>query len=89
MPVASSKRDPVTYFCVADIRNRTVIHSADAGALMVIPRENKLVRLYIQLKEVTAGGGRADRSQITPDMILTTAQKILKPYSLEYSYIDW
>jgi phenol 2-monooxygenase (NADPH) len=66
-----------------------VIHSVDAGTLMVIPRENTLVRLYIQLKEVTADEGRADRSQITPDMILTTAQKILKPYSLQYRYIDW
>jgi phenol 2-monooxygenase len=56
---------------------------------MVIPRENKLVRLYIQLTEVSADSGRVDRSKITPDMILKAAQKILSPYKLEYHYCDW
>ncbi|GJC91669.1 FAD binding domain-containing protein [Colletotrichum higginsianum] len=72
----------------ADIRSRTVIHST-SGALMIIPRENRLVRLYIQLKEVSAGGGRVDRSQITPDFIFKSAQKIFGPYKLEYHYCDW
>jgi hypothetical protein len=73
----------------ADIRNRCMVHSADAGTLMVIPRENRLVRLYIQLKEVSAGGGRVDRSQITPEFIFRAAQKIIAPYKLEYHYCDW
>ncbi|TID04667.1 Phenol 2-monooxygenase [Colletotrichum higginsianum] len=77
---------PITDF--PDIRSRTVIHST-SGALMIIPRENRLVRLYIQLKEVSAGGGRVDRSQITPDFIFKSAQKIFGPYKLEYHYCDW
>ncbi|KAK9311634.1 hypothetical protein V1524DRAFT_370967 [Lipomyces starkeyi] len=40
---------PITNF--PDIRNRCAIHSADSGSIMVIPRENGLVRLYIQLRE--------------------------------------
>jgi len=56
---------------------------------MVIPRENKLVRLYIQLTEVSAGGGRVDRSQITPDMIISAARKIMSPYNIDYHYCDW
>lgn len=57
---------------------------------MVIPRENKLVRLYIQLTEIKPdASGRADRSQITPDTIIKAAQKILGPYSLTYEYCDW
>lgn len=57
---------------------------------MVIPRENKLVRLYIQLKQVTPdASGRADRSKITPDLIFGAARKILNPYKLEYEYCDW
>ena len=41
---------PITNF--PDIRNRCAIHLKDSGSVMVIPRENDLVRFYIQLKEV-------------------------------------
>ncbi|KAI0195231.1 FAD binding domain-containing protein [Xylaria flabelliformis] len=78
---------PITDF--PDIRNRCMIHSATSGSLMIIPRENKLVRLYIQLTEVSAGCGRVDRSKITPDVIFKAAQKIISPYKLEYHYCDW
>ncbi|KAI9710281.1 MAG: hypothetical protein M1820_002775 [Bogoriella megaspora] len=79
---------PLTDF--PDIRNRCMIHSANSGSLMVIPRENKLVRLYVQLKEVTPdASGRADRSKITPEAILSAAQKTLSPYKLTYKYCDW
>jgi hypothetical protein len=58
--------------------------------MMVIPRENKLVRLYIQLTEIKPdASGRADRSQITPATIITAAQKIIAPYKLTYEYCDW
>ncbi len=56
---------------------------------MIIPRENKLVRLYIQLTEVAVGCGRVDKSSITPEVIFKAAQKILSPYKLEYQYCDW
>ena len=74
---------------LADIRMRCAIHSANSGSVMVIPRENKLVRLYIQLTEVNKAGGQVDRSKITPEMILKSAQKILSPYKLTYNYCDW
>nr|AGV28547.1 phenol hydroxylase [Candida tropicalis] len=41
---------PITNF--PDIRSRCAIHSKESGSVMVIPRENDLVRFYIQLKEV-------------------------------------
>ena len=66
-----------------------MIHSASSGSLMVIPRENRLVRLYIQLTEVSVGGGRVDRSQIKPDMIIKAAKKIMSPYQIDYHYCDW
>ncbi|KAI1390335.1 putative phenol 2-monooxygenase [Hypoxylon trugodes] len=79
---------PITDF--PDVRMRCAIHSAENGSLMVIPRENKLVRLYIQLKEVIPDAtGRADRSKITPELILSAAQKILSPYKIDYEYCDW
>ncbi|KAI1339789.1 FAD binding domain-containing protein [Xylariaceae sp. FL0016] len=78
---------PITDF--PDVRDRCMIHSASNGSLMIIPRENKLVRLYIQLTEVSAGGGRVDRSTITPEMIFSAAKKIISPYKLDYHYCDW
>lgn len=57
---------------------------------MVIPRENSLVRLYVQLNEVKPDAtGRADRSQITREIILKAAQRTLAPYKLEYKHCSW
>ncbi|PVI04507.1 hypothetical protein DM02DRAFT_669105 [Periconia macrospinosa] len=79
---------PITDF--PDIRSRCAIHSASSGSMMVIPRENKLVRLYIQLTEIKPdASGRADRSKITPSTIISAAQKIIAPYNLTYEYCDW
>ncbi|KAL5585820.1 hypothetical protein FOVSG1_013512 [Fusarium oxysporum f. sp. vasinfectum] len=81
---------PITDF--PDIRMRCAIHSASSGSVMVIPRENKLVRLYIQLTTTEKIGdqdSRADRSWITPDVILESAQRIMAPYKLSYRKLDW
>lgn len=79
---------PITDF--PDIRHRCAIHSANAGSVMVIPRENKLVRLYIQLQTTdNKNSEKADRSWITPDIILQSAQRIFHPYKLDYAYCDW
>lgn len=84
---------PITDF--PDIRMRCAIHSAESGSVMVIPRENKLVRLYIQVttteknSDGTSAGSRVDRSKITPEVILQSANKILAPYTLSYRTLDW
>jgi phenol 2-monooxygenase len=71
---------------------RCAIHSASSGSVMVIPRENKLVRLYIQLtttENIGEAGAKADRSKINPQTILQSAQRILSPYKLTYRKLDW
>ncbi|KAJ6134382.1 hypothetical protein N7523_000704 [Penicillium sp. IBT 18751x] len=80
---------PITDF--PDIRHRCAIHSASEGSVMVIPRENKLVRLYIQLQatDYNKTGSKVDRSWITPSIILQSAQRIMRPYKLDYTYCDW
>lgn len=79
---------PITDF--PDIRMRCAIHSASSGSLMVIPREHKLVRLYIQLTTTEkVGGTKLDRSNFNPEVILASAQRILHPYKLTYKYCDW
>lgn len=55
---------------------------------MVMTRENKLVRLYIQLNEVHNSGRQVDRSKFTPEIVLKSAQEIMSPYKLTYKYCD-
>jgi phenol 2-monooxygenase len=74
---------PVTDF--PDIRKRCAIHSEKSGSVMIIPREDGLVRLYIQLSETHKG---VDRNTITWQMILASAQKIMSPYKLDISEKD-
>ena len=53
-----------------------------------IPRENGLVRLYISLGDLPPGQ-RLDRTKLTAESILESARKILHPYHLEATHIDW
>lgn len=81
---------PITDF--PDIRMRCAIHSENSGSVMVIPRENKLVRLYIQLTTTEKIGDeavKADRSKISPQVILESAQRIMAPYKISYRKLDW
>ncbi|EPQ27980.1 uncharacterized protein PFL1_04307 [Pseudozyma flocculosa PF-1] len=81
---------PVTDF--PDIRMRCAIHSANDGSVMIIPREDGLVRFYIQISSTSDGAADAatkvDRHNITWQRILKAAQTIIKPYRLEISERD-
>jgi len=90
---------PITNF--PDIRSRCAVHSRESGSMMVIPRENDLCRLYIQLKEVARedgegsdvnaakAKGRIDRSKITPESIIKQAKEIIQPFDLDITDISW
>lgn len=79
---------PLTNF--PDIRMRCAIHSANHGSVMVIPRERKLVRLYVQMQDVERDvNGRVDRNKVTPELLLASAQRIMSPYTLEIESCDW
>lgn len=66
------------------------IHSAQSGSILLIPRERKLVRVYVQLVDIKKADGQGiDRSSITSEMILEAAQKIFHPYTLNWGYVEW
>jgi phenol 2-monooxygenase len=70
-----------------DIRKVFVVHSTH-GTIMGVPRENKLVRLYISMDS----GNRSlalDGKELNADNILKAAQTILAPYTLEAASIPW
>jgi 2-polyprenyl-6-methoxyphenol hydroxylase-like FAD-dependent oxidoreductase len=72
-----------------DIRRKTAIHSAEAGSLLIIPREGGyLVRFYIELDQL-ASGQRAAELQVTAEQLIERARKILHPYTLEVKEIVW
>ncbi|SCZ92104.1 BZ3501_MvSof-1269-A2-R1_Chr2-1g04245 [Microbotryum saponariae] len=66
-----------------------MIHSRDAGSIMVIPREDNLVRLYVQLKEGEAASSHVERTKATLDICFARARKIFEPFVLNFGRVAW
>ncbi|MDH3301439.1 MAG: FAD-binding monooxygenase [Acidimicrobiia bacterium] len=72
-----------------DIRFKAIVHSANQGNLLVIPREGGyMFRLYIELDKLDADERVADRN-ITIDYLIAAGQRILAPYTLEVKEVAW
>lgn len=54
---------------------------------MTVPRENRLVRFYIQIQDELKGSG--PHSQLSPEALVAMAQRAIEPYKLTYKYCDW
>ncbi|OOF99515.1 hypothetical protein ASPCADRAFT_393357 [Aspergillus carbonarius ITEM 5010] len=74
---------PITNF--PDIRKRCIIKS-DGGNLMIIPREKKLVRFYIQISPTVAESFKAN---YCPSALMTVLKNILRPYTFDTSSTEW
>ncbi|KAF1911783.1 FAD binding domain-containing protein [Ampelomyces quisqualis] len=70
-----------------DIKMKCTIHS-HAGSIMVIPRENNMVRLYIQVASSTDKDWDP-RKTVTAEEAQRLAQAILKPYTITWDRIEW
>lgn len=66
---------------------KCTIHS-DAGSIMVIPRENNMVRLYIQIAS-SEDKDWNPRKTATTEEVQAFAKKILKPYTIEWERVEW
>jgi phenol 2-monooxygenase (NADPH) len=72
-----------------DIRKKCAIHSANAGNILIIPREGGyLVRLYIELDNVRDQDMLVNRS-VTPEKLAAVANRILAPYTVEVKDVGW
>ena len=72
-----------------DVRLKAIIHSANQGNLLIIPREGGyLIRLYIELDKLNADERIAHRN-ITSDHLIAAAKRILHPYTIEIKEIVW
>ncbi|KAF2746471.1 hypothetical protein M011DRAFT_526916 [Sporormia fimetaria CBS 119925] len=70
-----------------DIKMKCTIHS-DAGSIMVIPRENNMVRLYIQIASSTDPDWHP-RKTTTQEEVQRRAKEILKPYTISWDRVEW
>ncbi|KAF2667289.1 hypothetical protein BT63DRAFT_426186 [Microthyrium microscopicum] len=70
-----------------DIKMKCTIHS-DAGSIMVIPREDNMVRLYIQIASSTDPDFNP-RQTATEEQVIEKAKAIFKPYTLEFDRVEW
>lgn len=71
-----------------DIRKKAVI-SSNSGSIILIPREGGyLVRLYVDLGGVPDGDAEF-RNRLTVDDVITAANSILDPYSIEVRDVAW
>ncbi|MCJ1435252.1 hypothetical protein MMC27_004624 [Xylographa pallens] len=55
---------------------------------MIIPRENNLVRLYIQIASSTDKNWNP-RQQATTEEVQASAKKILQPFWIEWDRVEW
>ncbi|KAI0456038.1 FAD binding domain-containing protein [Xylaria acuta] len=70
-----------------DIKMKCTIHS-EHGSIMVIPRENSMVRLYIQIASSTDPDWNP-RKTATAEEVQVSAKKIFQPYSIEWERVEW
>lgn len=72
-----------------DIRLKAAIQSADEGNILLIPREGGyMVRLYVDLGEVDPANREAIRA-VTQEQVIQTAQRVLRPYTLDVRNVVW
>ena len=72
-----------------DVRCKTLIQSAMAGSILIIPREGGyLFRLYIEMEKLEVGE-RVSNRNITADDLIAAARRIFNPYSLDVKEIAW
>jgi phenol 2-monooxygenase len=72
-----------------DIRLKAAIQSADEGNILLIPREGGyMVRLYVDLGEIDPANREAFRL-ITQEQVIQTAQRVLRPYTLNVRSVVW
>ena len=72
-----------------DIRLKAAIQSADEGNILLIPREGGyLVRLYVDLGEIDPDK-REHFRDISQASVIATAQRVLRPYTLEVKDVAW
>ena len=72
-----------------DIRLKSAIQSTNEGNLLIIPREGGyMIRMYIELDKLNEDE-RVDRENMTVDVLINAANRIIAPYTLDVKEVPW
>ncbi len=72
-----------------DIRLKCAIQSANAGSLLIIPREGgAMVRTYVEL-DALQGDERAAERGVNADMLIEKITSIIAPYRFDVKEVAW
>jgi phenol 2-monooxygenase len=72
-----------------DIRLKAAIQSINEGNVLIIPREGGyMVRMYIELDKLKEDE-RVDRENMTVDVLINAANRIMSPYTLDVKEVPW
>jgi len=72
-----------------DIRNKSIIQSANEGNLLIIPREGgHLVRLYVEMDKLKESE-RVTSRNITVENLIAAAGRIFHPYKIDVKEVVW
>ncbi|KAF7854445.1 uncharacterized protein EAF02_011620 [Botrytis sinoallii] len=67
-----------------DLWSKTIVQS-EKGAILSIPRERNMTRLYIELQDTAEG----DSKEVVQDFVMKRAEEIFSPYKLTWKRIEW
>jgi len=72
-----------------DIRNKSIVQSANEGNLLIIPREGgHLVRFYVEMDKLKESE-RVSSRNITVEQLISAAGRILHPYTVDVKEVVW
>ncbi len=72
-----------------DIRLKSAIQSSNEGNVLIIPREGGyMFRMYIELDKLKEDE-RVDRENMTVDVLINAANRIMAPYTLDVKEVPW
>lgn len=66
-----------------DIWSKTVILSEEHGAVLLIPREWNMTRLYIEMKSP------ASSNDLTQQYVMEQARRVMAPYQVDWLSVEW
>ncbi|KKY20485.1 putative phenol 2-monooxygenase [Diplodia seriata] len=70
-----------------DLWSKALIHSEDAGSIMMMPRERNMTRVYVELKPDLRGG--TSRDELSQSLVMQRAKEIMYPFRLRWKTVEW
>ena len=65
-----------------DLYSKAVIHSRDAGTLLLLPRERNMTRVYVEIRSEV--GELSSKLDLTEKYVMDRASEILEPYTINW-----